>query len=921
MLLLAASGPWSPLALSAIDDPPPAVVEQNTTAPVAKPAPVAPAVQRLLAQPYLTPDERRDLAVRFGVWTLDDLNTPARRARAALIAGAYNDASFNDPAADVLDRTQAMIERGDPDAALVLVAPLTAGQSPSCRAVRLHAEALLNVGKRDEALALLEVLAKRLNTEKLNDAEELVEGVRGLMLRSRLVGGSGASGGEAKSLISMLTRAREELDRLCWSASLVEAQLLEERDSSEQAVEALTQAMTLNSSIAEGWALSGKIAVDSFNFAGAASSSDQLRRWASLTPGGGESLAPDARPQGVSWRADAIDCRTRLRQRDAEGALAALKPSLEAYPNVLMVRALHASCAAAAFDSPETIHRLGLLDGKSPEHPLGMHMVGKTLAEMRQYDEAIEYLSEAVRRAPKWAEPWNDLGMLLMQAGRDEPALGALETAASLDPFNTGVANSLTLVRELRTYARIESDHYIIRCKPGIDEVLAREMVGPLEANYARVTGDAPGGIRFPMPHKTVIELYPDHHWFSVRITGMPQVHTIAAATGPVIAMEAPRDGPGHLVGPYDWVRVLRHEFTHTVTLARTKNRLPHWFTEAAAVYLEDAPRDYNACQLVARAVDTDTLFDLEEINNAFVRPKKASDRSQAYAQGHLMYQYIVERFGAEAPLKLMDEYAQGRTEAQAFPSVLGISREQFSADFAGYAKEQAIGWGLLVPEGTPRFRTIMTKALREAGVLAASDNANKAEGEKPAEEKPADDIDEAKVAALMDWMLEHYPSHPDVLEAALDAKLKDANGKPTAELVPLIERYAAARPVDPLPHKLMAALALNATIDPAAVVKHLEWLDAREQHSPAFAVELARRAAAAGDWAKALRHITRACQIAPYDATIREQLASIAIKSGDLGLAERQLLALVALEPDRPQHAKRLEALRARLGGGAGQR
>src|SRR6185436_13057722 len=123
-----------------------------------------------------------------------------------------------------------------------------------------------------------------------------------------------------------------------------------------------------------------------------------------------------------------------------------------------------------------------------------------------------------------------------------------------------------------------------------------------------------------------------------------PQIHTIAAATGRCIAMETPRDGRGHL-GTYDWVRVVRHEFTHTVTLARTNNRIPHWFTEAAAVYLELSPRDYPTCQLLAGALDNDRLFDMTEINTAFVRPRRQSDRQQAYAQGHWMYEFILQQW------------------------------------------------------------------------------------------------------------------------------------------------------------------------------------------------------------------------------------------------------------------------------------
>ena len=34
------------------------------------------------------------------------------------------------------------------------------------------------------------------------------------------------------------------------------------------------------------------------------------------------------------------------------------------------------------------------------------------------------------------------------------------------------VANSLKLVRELEGYARYQSEHFLVRCRPGIDEVL-----------------------------------------------------------------------------------------------------------------------------------------------------------------------------------------------------------------------------------------------------------------------------------------------------------------------------------------------------------------------------------------------------------------------------------------------------------------
>ena len=96
---------------------------------------------------------------------------------------------------------------------------------------------------------------------------------------------------------------------------------------------------------------------------------------------------------------------------------------------------------------------------------------------------------------------------------------------------------------------------------------------------------------------RTVIELMPDHEFFAVRITGMPAIHTIAACTGPLIAIEVPKVGaPRKHLGIFDWLRVLRHEYARTITLSQTRNRIPHWLTEAAAVSIEGVPRTYETC-------------------------------------------------------------------------------------------------------------------------------------------------------------------------------------------------------------------------------------------------------------------------------------------------------------------------------------
>jgi hypothetical protein len=361
--------------------------------------------------------------------------------------------------------------------------------------------------------------------------------------------------------------------------------------------------------------------------------------------------------------------------------------------------------------------------------------------------------------------------------------------------------------------------------------------------------------------------------------------------------MEAPREGPGHL-GAYNWARVVQHEYTHTVTLSRTKNRLPHWFTEAGAVYLEDSPRDTHTVELLTGAFRADALFDFDTINVMFARPRKPTDRSQAYAQGHWMYEFIIERYGMTKPLELMDLYASGVREEAAFRQVLGIGRAEFLAQFKVHARDQLISWGMLPTEDTPDINQLMAQeeAVEEDDSSAAV----------PAEPTPE---------VLEKWLAKH-PSNPFVLAAVVKSRAVQQGGRIQVKDIEVVERYAMARPMDVLPHKLLADFYLSGAGEemqrgPERAIEHLEYLDAREQKSAAYAIELSRQYAAGGNLEKASEKAERATQITPYDAGAREFAATAAMRRKDYTTAERHIRALVAIEPDRPVHQQRLEAVR----------
>jgi tetratricopeptide (TPR) repeat protein len=837
------------------------------------------AVRTLLEAPYLSPEEASRLRVLHGAWTREDLTSADLMAACALQRGDVEHRSLLDPATPPLLRAEGAIRRGEPGLALELLSGDT-----GYRAVRLRVEALESLGRYDDALAAAAPALDRLRAERTDSASDLTDAVLTLIARARIAGPERADGTDFRTLMDLLTRARGELDALAWPAALAEATLLYDKDERERAAEAAMEAVRLNPSCAQAWALLGRLAVDSFDFDRAESIVRRLDALAASeaawwTFGDGAPPVTD-RPSVLGT---AVLARARIRQDAPEAGIQRVREVLERLPAQREALASLAALHAASYNGPATDAALSALDALSPGTDEGYLIAGWALSERRQYTRAAELLEEAARRRPGRPEAPILLGLLELQSGRDLNALAALRRVAELDPFNARATNSLSLLEELATYDTIETEHFIVRHRPGEDGVLAREIAPAMEAVHARVTGAERGGIDHRPAQKTVIELMPNHRWFAVRIAGMPRLHTIAAATGPVIAMEAPRIGPDHKVGVYDWRRTLQHEYVHTVTLSRTGNRLPHWFTEAAAQHLEDAPRDEATCRLLASRLAAGTLFDLDEINIRFTRPIEPADRQLAYAQGHWMYEHLIETFGDDAPRRLMDAYARGEREAAAMPSVLGIDREAFLDGFTAWASGEARAWGLLPAEGGPT-----------PGSLATRDGLKG--------EPSADD--------LRRWN-DELPGTPSIIEALAQATIADGAPLTEADLA-LLRAWAEAVPVAEKPHRLLARHEQSsADGGRERAIPHLEFLDARAQYTPAYAAALATRYAESRMHDLALAKAERASGIAPYDATLRELAARVAIVAGAWDTAERHLDALVILEPDRPEHAARVARLR----------
>lgn len=861
------------------------------------------AASSALSAAWLTDDERRAMRVFHGVWDERDLTTPALKAIVALNAWDFENESLRDESAPMEIRAAAKLLAGEFEEAIELTKSVR-----SLHALRLRAEAHEGLGQIKQADEVVGEAIKRMQQAKITDPAELTEGVRAMFIRARI---QGQPARDFQSMIDLLARAHQELDRLHWPARLAEAELLLDKDQAQEGLTALFETLTLNPRCAEAWYLLGTVALDRFDFDGANTAAAALRR---LTP--------------KHPLADLLMIESRLTQDDPEGALEILDPLLKRWPKMRPALAFHAAAQALTYDEQKMRAALEQYDSLSPGSAQAYFVAGKHLSMNRQYETAAAVLEEAIRRQPEWPAPQIELGLMELQTGRDDRALSILQKVVKLDPFNKRATYSHFLLEELTKYAQIESDHFTVRYLPGQDQVMADMMLVELERIHKTVAGR----FQFEPPQKTLIELHPNHPRFAVRITGMPFVHTIAACTGPVIALEVPREGPqSQHLGLFDWPRVIQHEYTHTITLAQTRNRIPHWLTEAAAVSMEPGlpeARSYETCKSLAEAYRGRTLFNLDEIKWAFVRPKRPNDRGLAYAQGYWMVQYMNERFGESALVRLLGHYYRGEREQQAMPGALGISREQFYRDFLVWAGEHVKSWGLAAEptieeltdeliEGDPDAALVLA-ASRQARLDVIVKRLTAQIGEPGAKELTSDrwpplvrpplEISDEQLAK---W-IEQHPDHPDLAEMQLRRRMKNLGenvNATDAATIELLNRYSVLRPVDPYPHMKLAQIWL-ASDEPAKAIPHLEFLDIREEKSPVYALQLAKLYRQAGDLEKALAKATRALHINPYYAANRELAASIAMEAKKLEAARQHIFALTLLEPDRPQHTRRLEAV-----------
>jgi len=366
--------------------------------------------------------------------------------------------------------------------------------------------------------------------------------------------------------------------------------------------------------------------------------------------------------------------------------------------------------------------------------------------------------------------------------GKEAEARPILDAAFKTDPFNVRVSNCRKVLRHLEGYRTMETPHYTVRFDPKTDAILAAFLADHLEEIHAELKKQ----FGFEPQGKTLVEVFSTHEMFSGRVVALPDLHTIGACTGRVVAMASPKaEGVPRV---FNWSRVVKHELTHVFNLAQTDFQVPHWLTEGLAVRNEGTDRPPAWTELLRDKAAAGKLLDLDNITLAFVRPRGMDEWTLAYAQSQLYVEYVIKTHGIGVVGKLLDAYRTSADTAAILKSVCGVDKADFEKGYRAYV------------EGVVKAGAGVARRAEKPMTFAELEAAHK---------KDADDVDIAARLAeqlvrrnkasearkLVDAVLAREKGHPlaSVVKARLLARAGDADAAKAA-----LEEAEKANPDDP---------------------------------------------------------------------------------------------------------------------------
>lgn len=338
-------------------------------------------------------------------------------------------------------------------------------------------------------------------------------------------------------------------------------------------------------------------------------------------------------------------------------------------------------------------------------NPLVDYTIGRKLSQKYRFQQGESFQRQALKFDPRYVPARKQLVQDLLRLGREEEGWKLAEEVYQSDPYDVAMYNLVTLREELDKFATIEANGFRIRMSSEEARIYGDRVVTLLTTARQQLTRK----YQHELPETILVEIFPRPADFEVRTFGMPGiVGFLGVCFGDVITANSPAS---QNAAPVNFESVLWHEFAHVVTLNKTNNRMPRWLSEGISVYEERQhdPTWGEQMNVAYRQFILDgELSSIGDMSKMFLSPKSNLHVQFAYFQSSLIVEYIVDHFGFDVLVAILDDLAVGMSINESIPRHT-LPMRQLDEQFAAHVHELAEQFGGAVDWTRPEISQVFT--------------------------------------------------------------------------------------------------------------------------------------------------------------------------------------------------------------------
>ncbi len=414
------------------------------------------------------------------------------------------------------------------------------------------------------------------------------------------------------------------------------------------------------------------------------------------------------------------------------------------------------------------------------KNPLVDHTIGRKLSQKYRFEQGATYQEQALEFDPEYLPAKKQLIQDLLRLGREEEGWKLADEVHEKDPYDVAIYNLVTLRDELAKFETLEANGFHIRMSREEASIYGNRVVNLLTEAREVLTEK----YQQELPETILVEIFPRPADFEVRTFGMPGiVGYLGVCFGDVITANSPASQDAN---PVNLESVLWHEFAHVITLNKTNNRMPRWLSEGISVY-EERQRDPSwgeRINLVYRNMILEgELSPIGEMSEMFLSPKSPMHVQFAYYQSSLIVEHIIDEYGFDSLLKVLDDLAIGMNINESLPRHTAPLK-QLDEELIKYANKIANDLGKDVEWSEPQIAEFLKSSDPAKDALAwAGENPNNYLGLKAWGRILMEKGDSKTAIQLYEQSIEVFPDEPGAESPYLTlAKLYQDQGETEKE-------------------------------------------------------------------------------------------------------------------------------------------